>query len=243
MAALALVVSLAAVATAAKPHVVLVLSDDLGYHDLGYKNGGITQTPHIDALVADGIQLTDYYTYGNFDIISDHIARLSLPSTTLPFPSPPLLLPRRTACSAWWLCGWNADWLVLAIRCHDVLRYKLCSPTRASIQSGRYPWGVGFYDMQDDNFEDANHCIAEDTTLMPALMKRAGYATHAIGKWDVGYIKEHCLPTKRGYETFLGYYTACTSDYWYHGAPGGNLTSSSCGGVDFHDSVGDSIKG
>jgi hypothetical protein len=98
---------------------------------------------------------------------------------------------------------------------------------------------------------------------------RAGYATHAIGKWDVGYIKEHCLPTKRGYETFLGYYTACTSDYWcarcpthaciprcfpvnpdcrlryrrYHGAPGGNLTASKCGGVDFHDSTESSIRG
>jgi hypothetical protein len=97
-----------------KPHVVLVLSDDLGYHDLGYKNGGITQTPHIDSLVADGVQMTDYYTY------------------------------------------------------------KLCSPTRASIQSGRYPWGVGFYDMQDTTFADGFHCIAKDTALMPALMKQAG---------------------------------------------------------------------
>ena len=63
------------------------------------------------------------------------------------------------------------------------------------------------------------------------------------GKWDVGYIKRHCLPTYRGYDTFLGYYTACTSDYWYHGAPGGNLTFSKCGGVDFHDSNGTNIQG
>jgi arylsulfatase A-like enzyme len=37
--------------------------------------------------------------------------------------------------------------------------FKLCSPTRASLQSGRYPWGVGFYDMDDVNFEDGNHCV------------------------------------------------------------------------------------
>jgi hypothetical protein len=29
----------------------------------------------------------------------------------------------------------------------------------------------------------------------------------AAGKWDVGYVKKHCTPTYRGYETFLGYYT------------------------------------
>jgi hypothetical protein len=51
------------------------------------------------------------------------------------------------------------------------------------------------------------------------------------------------LPTYRGFDTFLGYYTACTSDYWYHGAPGGGLAESKCGGVDFHDSAGEQIKG
>ena len=39
-----------------------------------------------------------------------------------------------------------------------------------------------------------------------------------------------------------GYYTPCTSDYWYHGAPGGGLAKSKCGGVDFHDSVLEEIK-
>ena len=112
-----------------KPHVVLVLSDDLGYHDLGYKNGGVTQTPHIDALVADGVQMTDYYTY------------------------------------------------------------KLCSPTRASIQSGRYPWGVGFYDMDDKNFGDGFHCIAKNTTLMPALMKQAGIRPYLPACWPTSQPK------------------------------------------------------
>ena len=37
--------------------------------------------------------------------------------------------------------------------------FRVCAPTRASIQSGRYPWGVGFYDMSDDN----NHCTHQFT--------------------------------------------------------------------------------
>ena len=42
-----------AVASAAnKPHIILVVSDDLGYNDLGYKNGNKTITPNIDAQVS-----------------------------------------------------------------------------------------------------------------------------------------------------------------------------------------------
>lgn len=45
------------------------------------------------------------------------------------------------------------------------------------------------------------------------------YKTHALGKWDVGFMKKECSPTFRGFDTFFGYYTACEADYWYHAAP------------------------
>ena len=118
--------------------------------------------------------------------------------------------------------------------------WRVCAPSRASAMSGRYNWGVGFYDMSDDT----HHCIEPRFKLLPAALKeQAGYATHAIGKWDVGWIEQHCTPTFRGFDSFLGYYTACTSDYWYHGAPGGNLTFDKCRGVDFHDSLPNEIRG
>lgn len=117
--------------------------------------------------------------------------------------------------------------------------FRVCAPTRASIQSGRYPWGVGFYDMSDDS----HHCIEPRFKLMPQLLKESGYKTHALGKWDVGYVQRHCLPTYRGYDTFLGYYTACTADYWMHGAPGNLPSEGRCGDVDFHDSKGTDIAG
>ena len=37
--------------------------DDIGYSDLGARNGGKTLTPALDALIADGITLSSYYTF------------------------------------------------------------------------------------------------------------------------------------------------------------------------------------
>ena len=49
-------------ATPPLPTVLLVLVDDLGSFDLGYKNG-VVESPTIDALVADGVRLTSYYAF------------------------------------------------------------------------------------------------------------------------------------------------------------------------------------
>ena len=44
-------------------------------------------------------------------------------------------------------------------------------------------------------------------------------SSSALGKWDVGYIVKSCSPTLSGFDHFLGYYSACLSDYWYHWSP------------------------
>ncbi len=47
-------------ARAAKPNVVLILADDLGYSDLGCYGGEI-ETPHLDALAKNGLRFTQFY--------------------------------------------------------------------------------------------------------------------------------------------------------------------------------------
>ena len=47
-------------ARAAKPNVVLILADDLGYSDLGCYGGEI-DTPQLDALAKNGLRFTQFY--------------------------------------------------------------------------------------------------------------------------------------------------------------------------------------
>lgn len=44
-----------------KPNILVILADDLGYHDLGCQGVADFQTPNIDRLAASGIRFTDGY--------------------------------------------------------------------------------------------------------------------------------------------------------------------------------------
>lgn len=57
----ALTLSMASAANT-KPNVVLLVSDDQGWGDVGY-HGGEMATPNIDKLVEDGMELNRFYTY------------------------------------------------------------------------------------------------------------------------------------------------------------------------------------
>ena len=61
-AALGAALLLAAPAQAAdtKPNVVIILADDLGNADFGYRGSDI-KTPNIDKLAKDGVRLEDFY--------------------------------------------------------------------------------------------------------------------------------------------------------------------------------------
>jgi len=48
--------------TVNRPNIVVILADDLGWKDLGYK-GGPEQTPNIDRLAHSGLRLEHFYTY------------------------------------------------------------------------------------------------------------------------------------------------------------------------------------
>src|SRR5688500_17977506 len=57
-------VSLQAQAGAARPNVVLIMSDDMGYADLSSFGGTDIKTPNIDSIGRDGVLMTDAYANG-----------------------------------------------------------------------------------------------------------------------------------------------------------------------------------
>ncbi|MCA8997321.1 MAG: sulfatase [Planctomycetaceae bacterium] len=48
-------------ATPARPNLVLIFADDLGWKDVGYQGSEFCQTPHIDQLAKDGMVFTNGY--------------------------------------------------------------------------------------------------------------------------------------------------------------------------------------
>lgn len=65
---LLLLSSVAPAAVLAKPHIFHVIVDDLGWGNTGYHRTGNdttpeVQTPYMDSLVKDGIQLMRHYVH------------------------------------------------------------------------------------------------------------------------------------------------------------------------------------
>ena len=84
---------------------------------------------------------------------------------------------------------------------------NVCSPTRASIMTGKYParlhltdWLPGRPDMPTQKLnrpQILQHLPLEETTIAQAF-KEAGYATGFIGKWHLG--GPNFYPDKQGFE-------------------------------------------
>ena len=79
----------------------------------------------------------------------------------------------------------------------------VCSPTRASLLTGKYPQRVGFTDFLNPSKRTGRnssetHIPVGDTTIGEAF-QQAGYRTGYIGKWHVGSEKIG-MPKQHGFD-------------------------------------------
>ncbi|MEM1443826.1 MAG: sulfatase-like hydrolase/transferase, partial [Verrucomicrobiota bacterium] len=45
-----------------RPNIILFISDDMGWNDVGY-HGSAVETPHLDQLAAEGLELDRFYVH------------------------------------------------------------------------------------------------------------------------------------------------------------------------------------
>ena len=87
---------------------------------------------------------------------------------------------------------------------------SVCSPTRACLMTGRYPFQTGMEERPHGN--DTHGMLTDERTMADAL-KEAGYYTAIIGKWHLGaHYKKH-LPMQRGFDYQYGHYGALVNYY------------------------------
>jgi arylsulfatase A-like enzyme len=80
----------------------------------------------------------------------------------------------------------------------------VCSPTRAGMLTGRYQQRFGFEWNPQAAQEEATFGIPADEVLLPQVLKQAGYATGAVGKWHLGHAPG-MPPYERGFDEFFGF--------------------------------------
>ncbi|HET8588602.1 MAG TPA: arylsulfatase [Nakamurella sp.] len=104
----------------------------------------------------------------------------------------------------------------------------LCSPTRASLLSGRnhHSVGMGFLAAFDTGFPSYRADISPAAALFPEVLRDSGYGTYACGKWHLtppGQMSPagpfRSWPTQRGFDRYYGFLWGEDDQYrpelWY----------------------------
>ncbi|MBI4586214.1 MAG: sulfatase-like hydrolase/transferase [Planctomycetes bacterium] len=79
----------------------------------------------------------------------------------------------------------------------------VCSPSRASLFTGKVPTELGIEDWIDPK-KEPEVGLAPEAITWPKLLQKAGYKTALIGKWHLGTAARY-HPTLNGFDHFVGF--------------------------------------
>ena len=103
----------------------------------------------------------------------------------------------------------------------------VCSPTRASLLSGRYPDMAGVPGVVRTHITNNWGHLAPHAELLPKVLKVSGgfanrpYHTAIVGKWHLGLASPN-TPNERGFDHFHGFLGDMMDDYYNHRRHGNN---------------------
>ncbi|MBN1901905.1 arylsulfatase [Candidatus Sumerlaeota bacterium] len=141
-----------------RPNIILILSDDMGWSDLGCF-GGEMRTPNLDSLARNGLRYTQFYNFSR------------------------------------------------------------CCPTRACLLTGLYSHQAGMGHMTVDwGYEGYRGDLNNRCVTIAEVLREAGYANYAIGKWHVTRynkpsLSTHNWPLQRGFDKYYGLIWGMSSFY------------------------------
>jgi len=136
-----------------KPNIILIMTDDQGWYDVGFNGNQEIRTPNSDLLASNGIIFDRFYSAS-----------------------------------------------------------AVCSPTRASLLTGRNPLRMNI------PYANSGHMKEEEITIAE-ILKQEGYRTAHFGKWHLGTLtrseidanrggrkqfdEDYAIPTDHGYDQYF----------------------------------------
>ena len=78
-----------------------------------------------------------------------------------------------------------------------------CAPSRGTILTGRYPFRHSVVRNPSPDAGQSNFGLPQSEVTIAELLKSAGYATAAFGKWHLGH-KLQWLPRTQGFDEYFG---------------------------------------
>ncbi|MCX7825226.1 MAG: arylsulfatase [Verrucomicrobiae bacterium] len=192
--------------SAAKPNVLIILADDLGFSDIGCYGGEI-ETPNLDRLAANGLRFTQFYNTARCwptraCILSGYYAqqiRMDPPRGRLPAWA--RLMPRYLK--------------RLGYRCYHTGKWHINGAPKPCADGGfdRSYW----FEDWDRYFSPEKHW--EDDVLAPPVKPESGYyATTAFADHAIKCLKEHA--EKHAGQPFFHYLAFIAPHFPLHALPG-----------------------